>query len=183
MHQQAIIFTYDDYLALPNDGKRYEIIEGELYMTPTPQTDHQFILGNLYRILDAYIRKNKLGLVLLAPTDVVLSMTDIVQPDIVYVSKEREHIITKKNIIAAPDLVIEILSEATEKTDRTTKKELYERFGVKEYWIVETERKVIEVYQRKENLYASPVVYGTNDTLHSSLLAGFSILVSSAFEK
>ncbi len=138
--------TYDDYLALPNDGKKYEIIEGELIMTPSPISEHQIISRNIVLILGTYVSKNKLGEVLYAPIDVVLSMTDVVQPDIVFISSERTGIITKKNIIAAPDLVIEILSESTETLDRVTKKNLYEHYGVREYWIVNPTAKTIEQY-------------------------------------
>ncbi|MBI4546680.1 MAG: Uma2 family endonuclease [Ignavibacteriae bacterium] len=181
MQQTSVVFTYDDYLTLPADGKRYEIIEGELYMTPAPFTDHQRILGRLFRLLDEFVRKNNLGEVFLAPTDVVLSMTSVVQPDILFVSKERSNIITKKNIIAAPDLVIEILSEATEKTDRTAKKAMYEQFGVREYWIVDPEQKLVEVYTLVGNKFSESGVYRGNDKLKSALLRELSLEVNKIF--
>src|SRR2546421_2755060 len=95
MSQTSTVFTYDDYLTLPSDGKRYEILGGELQMTPAPGTDHQRVSARLYTILNGYIREQKLGEVLYAPVDVVLSMTDVVEPDLVFVSTDRLQIIAR----------------------------------------------------------------------------------------
>jgi len=176
------LFTYDDYLTLPNDGKRYEIIDGELIMTPAPETEHQSILGNLYRLLEGLARTQHLGKVLFAPVDIVLSMTDVVQPDLVFVSRSRQQIITKKNIVSAPDVVVEILSAGTEKTDRTTKKALYERYGVKEYWIVDPQKKSIELYQFQEGSYSPPRIFSSNEVLTSQQLPSLALPVHSVFE-
>lgn len=138
--------TYDDYRHLPDDGKQHQIIEGELYMTPAPTTEHQRILLNLFRLIDPFVNEYKLGEVLIAPVDVVLSMTDVVQPDLIYIAKDRSNIVTKKNIVDAPDLVTEILSENTEVVDRNKKMSLYEKHGVKEYWIVDPSTKSVELY-------------------------------------
>src|SRR5690554_2681848 len=121
----ARLITYDDYRHLPDDGKQYQIIRGELYMTPAPPTVHQRIARNLFLFMDDHVRKHKPGEILFSPVDVVLSMTDVVQPDIVFVAKERLNIIAEKNIVEAPDLVVEILSEHTGKIDRTKKMKLY----------------------------------------------------------
>lgn len=146
MSTQTILFTYDDYLTFPNDGKRYEIIEGELFVTLTPEIEHQRVSRKLARLIDEYVTSNNLGEVFYAPVDLVLSITDVVQPDIVFISAERSHTITKKNIIAAPDLVVEILSESTSKVDRTKKKLLYEKSGVKEYWLADPDNQTIEQF-------------------------------------
>ena len=183
MQTAAVVFTYDDYLAIPPDGKRYEIIQGELCMTPAPSTEHQEILLNLVDLLRSFVRAHSLGKVYCAPVDVVFSMTEVVQPDIIFISKDRAHIIAKKNVVAAPDLVVEILSEATEKTDRTAKRALYERFGVKEYWIVDPAKSRIEVFEYRDGKYASPALYDKSDTVRSLLLTGFAFAVDAVFEK
>lgn len=181
MNAQQVIFTYDDYLALPNDGKRYEIIEGELYMTASPFYAHQRASHELDYLLTDFVKEHDLGEVLTAPFDVVLSMTDIVEPDILFIAKERLHIITKKNIIAAPDLVIEIISESTEKVDRVQKKTLYEKYGAKEYWIVDPEKKNVERFNLNEGKFAQGVVTSTGETFESQLLNGFKFPVSKIF--
>ena len=179
----SIVYTYDDYLTLPNDGKRYEIIEGELYMTPAPMTHHQEISGNLEHILRDYLSASRWGKLFHAPIDVVFSMTEIVQPDIIVISKQRQHIITKKNIVAAPDLVIEILSESSANTDRTTKKALYEKHGVKEYWIVDPVEQAVELYVRKENAFSRLGVFSGNQIVESQVLRGLKIEVREIFSK
>ena len=183
MNRAAAVFTYDDYLTLSNDGKRHEILDGELVMTPAPSPEHQEILLNLIELLRGFVRAESRGKVFCAPTDVVLSMTDVVQPDIVFVSKERLNIITRKNVVAAPDIVVEIVSEATEKLDRVTKKELYERFGVKEYWIVDPEKQTIEVYELRGREYSTPHMYRASDPFRTTLLSNFSFTVGSIFAK
>jgi Uma2 family endonuclease len=182
MQQAATIFTYDDYLTLPNDGKRYEIIDGDLLVTPAPSTEHQEILGNLYAILRAAVSAKDIGKIFCAPIDVVLSMTEVVQPDIVGVSRERLQIITKKNIVAAPDLVVEILSEATAKTDRTTKKQVYERHGVREYWIVDPERRTIEVYILKGSSFASAMLAYVDGSVRSEVFPNLPVDVKEVFK-
>src|SRR5574341_724660 len=103
--------TYKDYLLFPENGKRHELIDGEHYMTPAPSTRHQRISGKVFKTLSNFIEKNKLGEVFYAPCDVVFSNTDVVQPDIVFISNENKHIITDSNIQGTPDLVVEIISE------------------------------------------------------------------------
>jgi len=183
MNRAEVLFTYDDYLTLPNDGKRHEILDGDLVMTPAPPAEHQRNLGRLYRVIDDFVRKHGMGEVLLSPVDVVFSMTDVVQPDIVFISKERLHIVTRKNIVAAPDIVVEIITEATEKMDRVTKKELYERYGVEEYWIVDPEKQTIEVYELRGREYSTPYMYRSSDSFKSGLLSDFSFTVNSIFAK
>ncbi len=145
---QRITLTYEDYLhLLPDDGKRYEIIEGELFVTPAPITKHQIVSLNLSTILHRHVRKHKLGRVLAAPTDVILSRTNVVQPDLLFISKKRQQIITEENIQGAPDLIVEILSEFTEEQDRTLKMQVYARHGVPHYWLIDPERETLEVYE------------------------------------
>ena len=133
-------FTYEDYLNTPED-KRYELLDGELVMTPAPGELHQSISALLGWRLVQFASENSLGRVYQAPFDVVLSDTDVVQPDLLFVSNERGHIITPANIQGAPDLVVEILSPSTAERDRTFKRTLYAKHGVNEYWMVDTTKK------------------------------------------
>lgn len=176
----AIRFTYQDYLQLPED-RRYEIVDGDLYMVPAPVPYHQRVSGNLEFALRSYVTEHDLGEVLHAPCDILLSETDVVQPDIFFVSKERLPIIGETNIQGAPDLVIEILSPATEQRDRGVKQKLYARGGVAEYWLVDTNGKTIEVLTLKAGVYDRPGFYRSTDVLRSPLLAGLSIPLSQIF--
>jgi Uma2 family endonuclease len=137
--------TYHDYLRWPDDGQRYELYEGELYVIPTPFVPHQRVLGKLMFLLAQFVRRSQLGEVLHAPLDVVFSESTVVQPDILFVSHQRRGIIGEQNISGAPDLVVEILSPATEERDRGTKLQLYCRYGVQECWLVDPEERTVEV--------------------------------------
>jgi len=148
-------FTYEDYLYLPDDGKRYQIIEGEIYTTPAPIPYHQKILLRLAQLVRNFVEERDLGEVFLAPCDVILSDEDIVQPDIFFISKERLDIITQKNIQGVPDLIIEIVSHYNPKIDKILKKKLYERYGVREYWIVDPEGREIEVFVLEKGKFHS----------------------------
>ena len=170
---QKIKFTYEDYLQLSED-KRYELLEGELFMVPSPVPSHQNILQNLLLILDAHIRAWGLGQVYLAPLDVVLSPEDVLQPDILFIAKDRLGIIGEKNIQGAPDLVIEILSPATAERDRGLKRRIYARYGVKEYWLVDADRETIEVLEPGKADLESTGVYGKKTGVKSNLLPGLS---------
>ncbi len=129
--------TVEDYLAT-SDDERYELLDGELIMPPAPGTRHQRIQVNLGARLFQFVKEMGAGKVYFAPTDVVFSGTDVVQPDLVFISTERRHIITPANIQGPPDLVVEILSPATAQRDKGYKRELYARCGVEEYWMIET---------------------------------------------
>jgi len=175
-------FTYQDYLHLPDDGKRYQVIDGDVYMVPAPIPYHQMVSMNLERILFDYARKEG-GRVFHAPCDVVLTDVDIVQPDIFFICNERVHIIKEKNIQGAPDLVVEILSPYSEKIDKISKTKLYARFGVKEYWIVDPDRKEVRVLKLKGESYKNQGIFGVQDSFKSPLLKGLEIEVSEIFLK
>ena len=183
MQQTELFLTYDDYLTLPSDGKRYEILEGELIMSPVPEPKHQDAIGHLYTAIQSLVSSHSLGKVYFAPIDVVLSMTDIVQPDLVFISTDRLAFVKKKNIVAAPDLVVEVVSPSTAVTDRTCKKSLYEKFGVREYWIVDIEHQSVEVYSLRESHFGSLTVFVNSESIASSVLPGFSLPASHIFEK
>ena len=140
----TVKFTYQDYLNTPDD-KRYELLEGDLVTIATPGELHQSVSVQLGWRLVQFASENNLGRVYHAPLDVVLSDTDVAQPDLLFVSNERSQIITPENIQGAPDLVVEILSSSTATRDRTFKRTLYARHGVKEYWMVDTTAKDMTV--------------------------------------
>lgn len=173
-------FTYQGYLHMSED-KRYEIIEGEFFMVPSPNEHHQRISRELEYALLGYVKKNKSGFVYYAPFDVVFSDEDVVQPDIVYVSKERKNIITKNNIQGAPDLIVEILSPKIEYRDREIKRKLYFKYGVKEYWIADPVKQTIEVLSLTKNGYKTENVYPMDAILYSPLLKGLEIDLNFVF--
>ena len=149
-----IKLTYEDYRNAPeSERERYELYEGELIMVPSPNEYHQRILGNLGFLLREFGKEHGLGSVYFAPLDVVLSDDTVLQPDILFIGKERADIIAEEGIRGAPDLVVEIISEATAKRDRTYKKSLYARYGVKEYWLVDPATKTIDVLVLRETGY------------------------------
>jgi Uma2 family endonuclease len=162
-------YTFEDYLKTPED-ERYELIEGELLMTPSPVPKHQRISGKIDFILRKFVTENNIGEVFYAPCDVLLDEENVVQPDILFISKERLGIIGEKNIQGVPDLVIEIISESTAYRDLVQKKKLYARFGIKEYWIVVPGEESIEVYILKDNTYILYKAYSKDDTLESPYL-------------
>ena len=145
-----IKFTYEDYKSLPeSETERYELLEGELVMVPSPTYRHQLISGKLEFLLRKFIQENDLGIVLDAPFDVVFEEAGerrVTQPDILYISKEQAHLISEDEVRGAPDLVVEIISPGTEERDRGYKRTLYARHRVKEYWIVDPEAQTVEVF-------------------------------------
>jgi Uma2 family endonuclease len=182
MATQTKLVTYDDYLTLPDDGNQYEVIGGELIMAASPITKHERISRKLLIRLDNYIEKYNIGEVFDAPFDVVLSMTDVVQPDLMYISKERSHIITEKNIVEAPDLVVEIISNRTKVRDQTTKKTLYEEHGVKEYWLVYPNEEKVEQFILKDEELELKQTFKQSDTLSCATIEGFTLPLNKIFE-
>jgi len=162
-------FTYNDYFHMP-DEKRYELIEGELFMAPSPNEAHQRISGDLEFLLRQHVRENGLGFVYDAPFDVVLSDEDVVQPDILFISKERSSIITVDNVRGVPDLIIEIISMSTSKRDKKEKNEIYSKYGVKEYWIVDPTVENIEVKVLEEDGLETIKTYTKDEMLTSQVL-------------
>ena len=178
---KRIKLTYEDYVLFPNDGKRHEIIEGEHLMEPSPMTRHQVVSRNLEWLIEAHIRQTGVGHVFDAPFDVVLSDMNIVQPDLVYVSKEHSEIITEKHIRGTPDLVVEILSKSTTATDRILKRDLYAQFGVREYWIVDPDAETVEVYVWSPDRYRKKKVLRREDRLTTEVIPGLVIALEEVF--
>jgi Uma2 family endonuclease len=155
-----VVLTYEDYAALPNDGKRYEILDGELSVTAAPGRTHQGVVLRLASALHVHVTAHGLGEVYIAPFDVVLAETTIVQPDIIFVDRDHLAIFSQRGAEGAPTLAIEVLSPSTTRNDRTTKLQLYARYGVPYYWIVDPERHVIEVYRLAEGGYGTAATFG-----------------------
>jgi Uma2 family endonuclease len=139
------LWTYDDYAALPEDGQRYEIVNGVLVMAPAPSPEHQAIVVRLAHYLFAHVELAQLGRVFTSPIDVELGPKHLYQPDIVVVLKAHEGIIHEKKIVGVPDLMIEVTSPSTAAFDRLTKYEIYARAGIAEYWIVKPTARSIDV--------------------------------------
>lgn len=139
--------TWQDVQQMPDDGNRYEAIEGDLYMTPAPTPRHQILLLRFYDALAAVLREQHGGILLVAPVGVEFPSTgEGVQPDLMFVSDERRRIIRDTSVRGAPDLVVEILSPSTASHDRGPKRRLYERQGVREYWIVDPDENAVDVW-------------------------------------
>lgn len=167
--QPGKVWTYDDYAALPEDGKRYEVIEGELLMTPAPNFRHRDIVLWLGFLLRGHVLEHGGGRVAIAPADVVLSEINVVQPDLLFIAHADGDRITEANLQGAPSLAVEVLSDA--RRDRVLKRRLYEQFGVKEYWIVDPDAERVEVYRWTEE----PRLLQAGDTLATDLLPGLVI--------
>lgn len=183
--QSATRWTYEDYAALPDDGKRYEILDGELFVTPSPLAWHQQISMNLTLALGMHVRAHKLGQLFYAPFDVVLSRTDVVQPDILFISAARAEIITRANVQGAPDLVIEVLSDGTRRNDEIQKRNAYDRFGVAEYWIVDPELELMTIYRRDADGFrrVAEVENGPHGVITTPLLPGLSLPIRDVFQR
>jgi Uma2 family endonuclease len=146
MPVQGSRLSYADLERMPDDGKRYELYDGEAVVVPAPVPRHQLAAQSILRALTAYAAKNG-GAVLISPIDIVFTDHDVLQPDIVFFTAERAHLIDPDRAIRdAPDLAVEVLSPSTAARDRGRKKEMFARFGVPEYWIVDPKAETIEVY-------------------------------------
>jgi Uma2 family endonuclease len=177
-----IRLTYEDYCHLPDNGKRYEIIDGELFVTPSPFRPHQRAVTRLTSYLSLFVQEHDLGEVFVAPFDVVFSRFDVVEPDLLYISKERASVLTERNVQGAPDLVVEVLSSSTADRDRTIKLKLYARYGVKEYWVIGPKGPSAEIYRRKKKRLVLVKRLGASDSLTSPLFPGFSLPLKNLVE-
>lgn len=179
MVNTQVRLTYEDYVELPDD-RRYEIIDGELYEMTAPTVRHQDILLNLGIIFKPHVRGHRIGKVYVAPIDVIFAEDAIVQPDLVFVAESRRHIIQDHAIVGAPDLVIEILSPSTAAHDRNRKADLYARYGVGEYWMVNTEMETIEIRRLGDAGY-EPVETLVHGVASTSLIPGLEVRLDDVF--
>ena len=179
--QPVLKFTYEHYRTTPED-KRYELLDGDLLMTPAPNLKHQGVQRHLGSRLSGFIEEQALGEFFFAPCDVVLSNHDVVQPDLLFVSRERAHLLSGGDAVrVAPDLVVEILSPATADRDRGYKHALYAKHGAAEYWLVDPAAETIEVHRRQSGALAAADTFGRGQTFRSPLLAGFELDVDAVF--
>src|SRR5262245_3424855 len=148
------MLTYRDYEALPSDGRRYEIHDGELSVTPAPTPQHQIISVVLFVALNGWVQARHAGMVLYAPLDVILADMTIVQPDIVYLAPDRRHLISHRGIEGPPTLVVEILSPSTRVIDRVTKRRLFERYRVPHLWLIDPDARTVEAFALERDRYA-----------------------------
>jgi Uma2 family endonuclease len=166
------------------DDERYELLDGELVMVPSPNVPHQGVVIDLGTLFNIFVRGNDLGRVYVAPFDVVLSDTNVVQPDVMFVSRERLGIITHANIQGAPDLVVEVRSPSTAQRDLTIKRRLYAEHaehGVKEYWMVDPEARTVTVLLLRNGALEEVGIYRKGQTLSSPTLEGFTLNLDEIF--
>jgi Uma2 family endonuclease len=173
--QGKIVLTYDEYCLLPNDCNRYEILDGELSVTPAPATMHQTVLGNLHRILANHVIASQLGKLFIAPTDLIVAPTTVVQPDLIFIGNDRRHIVTERAIEGSPTLVIEILSPTTHRTDRVTKAQLYAKHNVPHYWLIDPDQQTLEAYELVVDHYDLVASARDAEVFTPSLFPGLSI--------
>jgi Uma2 family endonuclease len=180
---EPIRYTYEDYLTFPDDGRRHELIDGEHFVTPAPLRRHQQLVTRLTVAVGAWLVKYPVGEVYTAPLDVILSDVDVVEPDLLFVSNERSAVLGEW-VHGAPDLVVEVLSPSTRRADEVTKRRLYERVGVREYWIVDGEIEVVKVYRRQDDGSFPRQPDRSREEGHSldtPLLPGFSLSLAELF--
>ena len=166
--------TYQDLQAFPEDNLRRELIDGELIVTAAPVPRHQRVVAELLTELRLYCRQHG-GEALPAPLDVYLTETDVVEPDVLYVRPENLGRFEKRYFRSAPDLVVEVSSPSTRRIELIRKRDLYERFGVPEYWFVDLDADRVEVYRIEESRYARPVLFVRGDTLGTPQAPGFAM--------
>lgn len=177
------LFTVDDLELMPEDGNRYEVIEGELYVSRAPGLPHQRVTSNAIFIFMNYLEQDPIGEIISTP-GVIFEPHSGVIPDLVFYTHERaREIISGERLIAAPELVIEILSRGRENVDRdrVVKRKLYAKYGVEEYWIVDAESRFIEVHRLQNDSLELVAIYRDEDKITTPLLPGFVSVASSFF--
>ena len=178
-------FTYHDFVLLPDDGRRHEIIDGVHYVTPSPNQRHQELVLRLCLALGNHLEdRPDRGRVFVAPFDVVFSFHDIVEPDLIFVAPDQFDILTDQNIQGTPALVIEILSPSTRKRDQGIKRRLYERCGVREYWVVDSATASVTILRRHPDgsfSTLSQLTASACDMLRTPLLPGWSLALARLF--
>lgn len=175
--------TAEDFFRRPQGPPYYELIDGDLYMSPSPRRDHQNILLNLATALRVYLRQHPLGKLYVAPSDVLFTDDQILNPDVYFVREERSEILTDYGASGAPDLVVEILSPSTATRDLGRKREIYAESGVEEFWVVSPKTQTVEVYRLREKADEPVAVLAVGQTLTSALFPGWSLAVADVFRE
>ena len=181
--QTATRMTYDEFLALPDDGRHYELIEGELVLNPAPNLRHQAIIGNLYLALRLHLDERRSGKVFVAAVDVVLSPETVLEPDLLVVLADRASRLQEKNVSGAPNIAVEVLSAGSRRRDEITKRRLYERYGVDEYWVVDPAIDTVKIYRRAGDAFDRAIEISTDrgGAITSPLLPDFALDVNLVF--
>ena len=174
--------TYEDYCELPDDGKRYEILDGELFVSLAPAPRHQTVLQNLHLILGRFVKDHKLGTIYIAPIDMLLAQTTVAQPDLLFIGSGHDAIVTGRAVEGPPDLAVEILSPSTERKDRTTKATLYARYGIRHYWIVHPTERTIELFELETESYRHVVTEKGDAVVRSPLFPGLEIRLAEVWD-
>jgi len=182
MKPAAAKMNYDQLRLLPDDRQRHELVDGELLMTPAPKPKHQRVLNELNLALSAYVKEHRLGEVYIAPIDVVFEDHTVLEPDILFVRRERAGIVGEEAIHGAPDLVVEVLSPSTFYNDLRIKMNVYGQFGVEEYWIVDPEIEAIEQYRLAGTKHELARSFLSSTALESPLFPGLRIPVEGIFQ-
>lgn len=177
--------TYDDFVLFPDDGMRHEIIDGEHYVTPSPNLPHQELLGRLHVEIALFLRQHSdVGRVFLSPLDVVFTKWDVVEPDLLFVANDQIDILTTINVQGPPALAIEILSPSTRHVDEQVKLRLFDRGGVREYWLVDPDRDSVTVFRRQPDgsfVNVARLTGDGHDVLTTPLMAGLAIPLAELF--
>jgi len=173
--------TYEEFRELPEDGKRYELIHGEVHLSPSPSTRHQLILWNLSSSLAAYMKNARLGMLAFAPLDVRLNPDTALQPDLIFISEGRVAIVHENFVAGAPDLAVEVLSQSTAAHDRATKLPLYAGAGVAEIWLIDSQVKTVEVLKLQGRKYVVDCILADDQTLTSAAFPGWELPLPELF--
>lgn len=176
-------WTYEDYLRLPDDGRRYEVVRGVLYVSPSPRYGHQYAISMLFRTLGSFVFDDKLGVVLTAPFEVLMGeIATPVQPDLIFLRAGREPRAGDASFQGAPDLVVEVLSPSNQRYDRKIKLEAYQDAGIQEYWLVDPMARTVVIQALGRNgRYAEFARGGEEEMVRSRVLEGFSLRVADLF--
>lgn len=174
--------TVNEFRELPEGPPYYQLIEGDLFMSPTPNFFHQSIVLNIALIIRNHLAANPLGTIVISPSDVELSDLNVYVPDLYFVSNERKHILTKQGASGAPDLIVEVLSPGTAKYDKGVKRQIYARAGVAELWLVDPVSKTVTVYRFEESADEPVGSYGLRQRFTSPLFPKLTIQVSKVFQ-
>ena len=174
--------TFEQFRQLPEDGRRYELVHGEVHVTPAPTTRHQATLQNLSGPLWPHVINNHLGEIYTAPLDVRLGEDTALQPDLIFISNANASIIQEGWIAGSPDLVVEILSPSTVAHDRATKLRIYAEAGVREVWFIDPKAKTVEVFKLQHKKYLVEATLSGDDVLVSSLFPGWQVSLRALFD-
>lgn len=179
---KALPITRHDYEEMPAGPPYYQVIEGDLIMSPSPNIYHQAVVTRICALLSRFLEENPLGEVLVAPLDVFLSDINVYQPDVIFISNQRRSILSERGLEGAPDLVVEVLSPGTARFDKGSKRKIYARTGVKELWLVDPAAKLIHIYQLAKDAETPAATYDETAVFSSPLLPGLRLKAAAIFK-